>query len=171
LQVNPPAQSLNLAGGVSPIRELDWDGRRLRVNSARSVELLVPPDHVQLAAFDAAELPVRLSAEHGSGPQRVTDPTELASGLFGYDVQLAPAESVRWALLAPLAPHATSPPASTAPLAAVPGLAELERSEEQVAAHWHAQLDRVELRVPPVAQPVVDALRTSLAYILMSRAG
>src|SRR5690606_36902064 len=33
-QVNPPSQFLNTPGGVSPIRELVWDGEAVSVNGA-----------------------------------------------------------------------------------------------------------------------------------------
>jgi hypothetical protein len=38
-------------------------------------------------------------------------------------------------------------------------------------ATWHAKLDRVGLRVPAAGQPIVDTLRASLAYMLLSRDG
>ena len=50
------------------------------------------------------------------------------------------------------------------------GVAARARSARSPRA-WRDKLERVAIRVPPAAQPVVDTLRTSLAHILMTRDG
>jgi hypothetical protein len=168
LQVNPPTQSLNLAGGVSPIAELDWDGERCSVSTprgvVRNVQFLSVPDRAQLSSFDASELAVRVPQADARQPQHVRDTTGFASGVFGYDLHVPAGQTARLALLVPLAPDATSPPELLS-------LERLDRSEASVSAAWSERLDRVAIRVPPAAQPVIDTLRSSLAYILISRDG
>jgi hypothetical protein len=171
-QVNPPSQSLNLAGGVSPIAEIDWDGERCTVGSPRGerreLQFVDGPDSVALSSFDASELSVRRERADSKQAQHVRDATGFASGVFAYDLQVPPAQTVRLAVLVPLASGGTSPPAVAPELLS---LERLDRSESTVAREWSEQLDRVAIRVPPSAQPVIDTLRTSLAYILMSRDG
>ena len=53
-QVNGPKQFLNIAGGVSPIRELAWRDGQLWVNGAPALAPLVPPATVQLAPLHGA---------------------------------------------------------------------------------------------------------------------
>jgi len=167
-QVNPPSQSLNLAGGVSPIAEIDWDGERCTVASPRgeqrTLEFVDSPDSVGLSSFDASELAVRRARADRRQVQHVRDATGFASAVFAYDLHVPPAQTARLALLVPLAPGGTSP-------SELLSLERLDRSESTVAREWSEQLDRVAIRVPPSAQPVIDTLRTSLAYILMSRDG
>ena len=43
--------------------------------------------------------------------------------------------------------------------------------QRAVAAAWREKLNRVSLKVPAAAQPLVDTLRTSLAHILITRDG
>ena len=60
-QVNPPAQFLNAPGGVSPIRDIAWDGSALTINGKRKVFALTAPAHVGAFAFDSGMLHLPLS--------------------------------------------------------------------------------------------------------------
>jgi glycogen debranching enzyme len=44
-------------------------------------------------------------------------------------------------------------------------------ARRRVAAQWHDKLDRVQIRVPPEGQHLVDTLRTALANMSISRVG
>src|SRR5262249_53203614 len=46
-QVNPPTQALNTIGGVSPIRDIAWDGAALSVNGTRRGLPRRPPARVR----------------------------------------------------------------------------------------------------------------------------
>jgi F5/8 type C domain-containing protein len=165
LQVNPPSQSLNLVGGVSPIGELAWDGSTLSVNGAPALFPLVPPDHVELSSFDAAEFPERLPPLGGRSARRVEDPTQMASGLLVYELRVPAGESVSLGVVAPLTPLAGPEPR------AISSVAELRQAEASLATVWREKLNRVSLQVPAQGQPLVDSLRSALAHILMTRDG
>ena len=175
-QVNPPTQFLNIAGGVSPIHELRWDGSSLAVDG-RLVHPLKPPDHVGLASFDEGGFPESSAPRGGRAAQDLTDESGLASAALVYDLRLAPGEQVAVGLSAPLSAAAGGHDAG--PAAALPGpkatgakgMAELAKRREQTLAAWREKLGRTSIRVPPSAQPVVDSLRSALAHILMSRSG
>jgi hypothetical protein len=47
----------------------------------------------------------------------------------------------------------------------------MQRQRDAVAAIWRAKLNRVSFRVPSVAQPLIDTLRTALAHVLINRDG
>ena len=161
LQVNPPTQFLNQVGGFTPVRALDFHHGSLSVNGVRTLLPLVVPARVALSSFDAAEFPERLPSP-GAGAAAVADDTGLGSAVLEYPLSLAPGASAVIALRAPLLgaePRPTSP------------IAELAREQAAVAAAWHERLDRVEIRVPPAGQRLVDTLRSSLAHILLSRDG
>ena len=154
---------------MSPIEEIDWDGERCTVASPRGeqrkLEFVDSPDSVGLSSFDASELAPRWERADSKQAQHLRDGTGFASAVFAYDLHVPPAQTARVAILAPLAPGGTSPPELLS-------LERLDRSDEHggpgvVGAARIASA----IRVPPSAQPMIDTLRTSLAYILMSRDG
>ncbi|HET7502647.1 MAG TPA: hypothetical protein VFK02_16615 [Kofleriaceae bacterium] len=107
----------------------------------------------------------------------------MASGALAFDRVLAPHGEATIVIVAPLGPGAALPAAPAAALAAAPAAAPptvpaaapaAGSFDDALAAArrtWHARLDRVGFRVPPAGQPLVDTLRSSLAYMLLSRDG
>jgi hypothetical protein len=170
-QVNPPAQFLNAPGGVSAIRELAWDGTGFAVNRERVVYPLSAPSFAGAYPYRAGPPPQILAVRERKGvPRRVDDPTGYASGLIVYRMTIAP--------------HATSTVALRVPLSGAPERPRIARSspaqwlareEAAVAAAWRAKLDRVVIRLPASGgvsgRVVSNALRTSLAHILITRDG
>src|SRR5262249_58250170 len=61
-QVNPPSQFLNLVGGASAIRQIQWDGATLSVNTDREVFPLRAPDRFGAFPFDAGPITRLFSA-------------------------------------------------------------------------------------------------------------
>ncbi|HTS22179.1 MAG TPA: discoidin domain-containing protein [Casimicrobiaceae bacterium] len=164
-QVNPPAQFLNTAGGVSPIRDIAWDGEALLVDGTTSVNPLPLPDRVGAFSFGAGPVPVILAHDW---PERHTayDRDGFASAVLAYRFTLAPGATATVGLTVPL---------SGAALAVSSGGASpeqrLDARARVVAAGWHEKLDRVRLRVPESARNLADTLRTALADLLVSRDG
>jgi F5/8 type C domain-containing protein len=163
LQVNPPTQSLNQAGGFSPIRQLAWSGDTLSINGKPAFRSFSAPGQINLSPFDAAEFPERMPTQPRNAP--VDDPTAMAGALLQYPLTLPPGGTVTLGVAAPL--FAQGKPGGPA----IDSLDALKRAQEGVAASWHGKLDRVGIEVPRAAQPLVDTLRSSLAHILMSRDG
>ena len=157
-QVNPPTQFLNVAGGVSSIREIAWDGRVVMVNGERRVIPETAPADFGATTFDGGEIVESL--RNGTLPQanRVTDPFGFASGAFTWDLDIPAGGENAVELKVPLHREAeTEEPFDT-------GLA--------AAVHdWHERLDRVEIKLPPAADPLGRTFRTAIAHILISRDG
>ena len=165
-QVNGPEQFLNTPGGFSPIGDLARDGARLVVNGRPRVSLLTAPDRFVAAPFDAGVLPqVLLSADGGRVGGRAHDADGLASGALIYTLTLPPRASATVAWVAPLTDAAPTAPASVSPRLW------LSRQQNAVARAWRGRLGRVSFTAPRRARAVVDTLRTSLAYMLISRDG
>ncbi len=162
MQVNGPKQFLNTPGGFSPIDDVAWGSGRLTVNRRPRVYPLNRPDRFAAADFEAAATPKTLLSG-GAGPAHDAD--GLASGalIYNYTQPARGAATVAW--VAPLT--------DAAPVAAPSGApgAWLDRRQAEVASAWRERLGRVTFTAPPAARPVVDTVRTSLAYMLMSRAG
>ena len=161
LQVNPPTQFLNQAGGYTPIRQLAWRPSTLSVNGSAALWSLAPPARVTLTPFDAADFPERVPEARA---EPVDDSLGMASALLAYPLTLLPGASATLGVVAPMIGGAGATPSITE----VQGL---RRTEDAVAARWHEALDRVTLTVPDQGQPLIDTLRSSLAHILMSREG
>ncbi|HSR98161.1 MAG TPA: discoidin domain-containing protein [Kofleriaceae bacterium] len=159
LQVNPPLQFLNIAGGVREIHQLAWNTPLLSIDGAPALQLPTRPDDVALWPFHAIGYP---TAPLAPAPLAVDDPHGLASGAFGYVIALAPGAERSLQIRAPLAGRAPAADA-VAP--------DFDAELTAARAAWHARLERVGFRVPPDGQPLIDTLRSSLAYMLLSRAG
>jgi hypothetical protein len=161
-QVNPPMQFLNTPPGVSRIASIAWNDGRFEVNGKPRVLALTKPDAAGVSSFDADAIPSRLAGDGWSAQRQVEDGFGFASGALAYDVTLAPHASAEVALVVPLTGEMPASPASD-------GWA--QAAQIDVAATWRRRLNEVSLQVPPQGQRLVDTLRSSLAHMLMTRAG
>lgn len=165
-QVDPPTQFLNAAGGVSTIHALAWQDGTLVVDGKPRARLLQPPDTAVASTQAQGSIVVRLARGELPATRAVEDPSGFASGAVLYRLRLPPHATRTFGVVIPLA---------GAPLPTVTDgtntAARLQQQEDAVAANWQAQLDRVTLRLPPVAQRIADTLRSSLAWMLISRNG
>jgi len=163
-QVNPPAQFLNVEGGVSGIAAIDWNGTALAVDGRPRVYSSRAPDRVAMAPFDAGPVPRWLTANDLPATSTVRDPIGYASAALIYDVALPPGASTAIDVVVPLGDAAPV-------LEAVDSDEWIARERAAVVAAWREKLERVRLDVPPLAQPLVDTMRSALAHILLIRDG
>jgi hypothetical protein len=164
-QINPPSQFLNTVGGVSAIRDIAWDQTAFTVNDQRKVYALQHPDRVGAFSADPAAVPKLLARSTWVDASRAHDSFGYASGALGYKLDLPPHGSRTIDLVIPLS-SGQGPD-----LRRISARAWVAREQRNAAAAWREKLNRVLLKVPPAAQPLVDAVRTSLAHILMTRDG
>ncbi|HTG33527.1 MAG TPA: discoidin domain-containing protein [Thermoanaerobaculia bacterium] len=158
-QVNPPTQFLNAAGGVSAIREIAWDGRAVTVNGERSVIPESRPSAFGATTFDGGEISESLRKGELPGAARVKDSVGYASGALAWDLDLDAGGERAVDLVVPFKQElgAASSPFDSALAAAT--------------RDWHQRLDRVDLHLPPAADPLVKTFRTAIAHILINRDG
>lgn len=154
-QVNPPTQFLNQPGGVSAIREIAWDGHAVTVNGARSVIPSSPPAAFGATTFDGGEIVEYLRQGKIPTATAVNDSFGYASGAFAWDLSLAAGGEAGVEVSVPL--HSEK--------------GGVEGGEQEVRSDWHRLLDRVEIHLPPAADPLVRTFRTVLADILINRDG
>ena len=165
LQVDPPTQFLNSAGGVSPIRDLAWSDRALDVNGKPRVFLLRKPDEAFASTLHAGSIVRQIGSKTFPESRVAHDAAGWADGAALYRLRLQPHSSEAFGIVAPLSGDADLPGANE------DAQTWLGRQENVVAAQWHRELDRVSLQLPSSAPPIADALRSSLAWILISRQG
>jgi hypothetical protein len=162
-QVNPPTQFLNTPGGISPIHELAWDGRRVQVNGGLQV-IPLQPGATFVAGTDAAgALPERLLRGERPAASMLRDDSGYAQGALLYTLTI-PAHGQRVVGLAVPASASHFAPDGD-------GLAWLQRQHDAVAAHWRESLNRVTLSLPASQRALLDTTRSAVAQILMSRQG
>jgi hypothetical protein len=167
-QVNPPWQSLNMTGGVTTIREIRIEGRTVWVNRDKAVISLTTPDRFGAATFDQGAITDFLQAGRVPPQSQVSDVFGFASGALQYTLEIDPDAAEEVYLAVPFHEPYAMASAALAPqdVAAAVGK-QLEDSE----AYWRTVLRRVEIQLPPAAEKIAQAVKTTLAYILINRDG
>ena len=165
-QVNPPSQFLNIVGGASTIHDISWDGATLSVGSDRKLFPLRTPDRIGVFPFDAGPVVGLLGTPDWAGPAEVHDELGYASAALGYRLRLAPHARRVIGVVVPL----TGPPVRPALDGETPATW-MKREQAAVAAAWRERLNRVSIELPAPGRPLIAALRTALAHILITRDG
>lgn len=146
-QVNPPAQFLSQRGGFSPIRSIARRDSSLVIGQPQGEGDPLVQRHMRFASR-----PDRFETYALKG---WTD-KDAVTATLAWDVDLAPGES----RLLTLAMADDDAP--------LPGW---QKSYDDTLEHWRGVLNRVTIKAPPTKQPIIDSARTSVAHMLMSRAG
>ncbi len=177
-QVNPPWQSLNMAGGVSSIQHLSYADRTILINqpptaqpnqSVKAVAVLTTPDRFRAATFDQGPITDYLAMGQLPETTEAVDAFGYASGALEYSWDLKPGEAREVVLRIPF--HASDPLFAPADAPRPPADVQVDSLLEQVTRDWEERLDRVEVELPLVAQRLAWSLKSNLAYILINRDG
>jgi F5/8 type C domain len=165
-QVLPPWQTLNMVGGVTPIRDLVFGAREVWVNGEKVVQSLTAPDRVGAATFEEG-LATHFLLQGKLPPRtQVSDPLGYASGAFAYGLHIAPTSQEDVYLAVPFDDPDTSPSPGTdgpAPF--------FNRLLATAVQQWDTLLNRVDFQLPPFATQVARTIKSTLAYILINRDG
>jgi hypothetical protein len=156
LQVNPPAQFLNTAGGVAPIRHISWRDNAVFIDRIPSIIPKQPPTRFIAVPFDA-DTPCDWLTETSFNSE-IEDDTGFATGALFYEVELEPEATATFVIDLPLHPQEA--------LTRAPHL-----DAAASIAEWREKLNRVELRLPKSGQALFDTLRSSLSHVLINRDG
>jgi hypothetical protein len=161
-QVNSAWQFLNTTGGFSPIRSLVWRTGRVYVNDTAQVVPLQPPSAFGATSLDAGDIVDHLRSGRLPTPTSASDSLGFASGAFAFPLVIAPRTHRDVWIALPSRRAGTSSPRTAAQATA--SLAAMTR-------HWQARLDSIPISLPPSGAPLVRAMRSSLAHILLNRDG
>ncbi len=161
LPVTPPWQALVPEAALSPIHGLRYVSGMLEIDGVNRVLTWPRPDRAGVGGFESE--PLAAAMAKGEVPTRtvVKDDLGFASAALRYDLKLEPGQAREVVL--------TLPPASGS--ASRADASEFQRRLDVTARHWHAELDRVELKLPPGEKELGLALKSNLAYILINRSG
>ena len=183
LQVNPPWQFLNGAGGAARVDTISLQGDAVRVSGNKFVHSLTSPSGFGAATFDEGNIVDWLRAGKLPTPISATDPRGSASAAFVYGLELAArATSSPIDLAIPLRggpldlgvlTSASRRPGAAVPTTLLPGASEVAVAAqlEKVRSDWREKLGRVRIDLPPSAARYTETLRANLGYILINRDG
>ena len=163
-QVNPPWQFLGTSGGVGRVDSVRWNGTALRVDGDRRVVPLVHPAQIGAATFDQGGIVEYLRAGSLPAATAVRDTFGAASAALAYPLPLAPGDSAEVAVEVPLIPGAPAMVSSRDPGAVAAALAEAVR-------RWRDALGPVRVDLPDGGDGLVDAMRSTVGWILVNRDG
>ncbi|MGD8397132.1 MAG: discoidin domain-containing protein, partial [Candidatus Eiseniibacteriota bacterium] len=172
-QVNPPAQILNVRGGVAPIHAirfvLESRGVWAVVDGTRAVLALDPPSLSGASTFDGGDI-VADHLRRGRLPRahQVDDPAGAASAAMGFPLVLAPGETARVDVVVPKGAGAPLPPRhGVGPVTHQ----WVEDAEAGCLRAWDEAVGRVRIDLPPAAQRISESVASQLAFILVNRDG
>ncbi len=166
-QVNPPWQSLFRPAGWSRIDHIHLQDGVVRVND-RTIVPLDAPAGFGATPFDAGEITEHLQRGQLPADQTVEDALGFASAALGYDFDLGTSAAQEFRLAVPFHGWSGSPR---------PNLPRDEAKRYVGEAHdatrrtWESMLDRFQVKLPPAAQPVIDTIKSNLAYIFINQDG
>ncbi|MEO1130689.1 MAG: discoidin domain-containing protein [Planctomycetota bacterium] len=162
-QVLPPWQRLNVIGGVAKTHSVQCSARQMIINDRADVTAWMPADSWGASSFADGEIVERLAMGHTPGAA-AQDPTGLASGALGYQLELAPGASQD--VVVELA-------MSREPRQAYSGgdAARFEQILQQERSRWRSLLDRFDIVVPPEARWLIDTMKSNVAYVLINMDG
>jgi hypothetical protein len=167
-QVTPSWQKWRAFGGVSPIRKLRFSGGAAWVNGNKPVIPLTAPNGFGAAAFAAGDVTKYLSQGRALLQKEVFDEFGYASGVFLFDLDLAPGSGAEIYLAVPFGAEKIG---DDQWLSALQGSVSGPEQFERASRSWEAKLGAAEIRVPPQIQSMADTFKTAAAHILINRDG
>lgn len=168
-QVNPPWQTINQGGNVSPVPShapifsLEQKGEAIAVNGQPGLVPLTRPE--RFVALDNSQAQVPALVRQGQLPASaaVRDAAGLASGLLEYPVSLAPGEEKEVYLAAPFSPARAQPSA----LASQQG----PQVYAQTVGDWQKQLEVPGIRGPEGVEHLAGLVKANLGYMYINSDG
>lgn len=162
-QVNPPWQFLNWPGGTAPIKSIDYAGQTATVNGDKKIIFIDAPAGFGATCLDAGDISEWILQNRLPETALASDVHGFASAAARYSLQLAPGAAQTVHVLVPF--HSSAIPLLPADHNAVAG------SRRQTTEFWREKIDTFDIKVPAMAQDLIETVRANLAYVLINRDG
>lgn len=165
-QVNPPWQWLNRVGGASRIDSIRRAGGLLFVQN-KTVIPISNPSGFGATGFDSGEIIEYL--QRGALPtmQEVTDARGFASAALRYEFNSIADLPREYHIVVPFHAWSGSPTPNMGESADIYAA----MAYETTLAWWKSKLNSVRITLPTTAQPIVNTIKSNLAYIFINRDG
>ena len=165
-QVNPPWQWLNKVGGASRIDSIRNVNGLLYVQD----KVVVPisgPSRFGATSFDSGEIMEYLQVGKLPAMQSVRDARGFASAALEYDYDCPSGVSREFHVVIPSHHYAGTPTPNMRDGADIYTTLALEATMQ----FWVSKLDRFQIKLPASAQPIINTIKSQLAYIFINRDG
>lgn len=166
-QVNPPWQWLNTVGGASRIDSVRNRGGILHIGQ-KEVIPLEAPRAFGATAFETGEIVEYLRKGTVPSADSVIDRDGFASAALHYDFDIPWGEALDFHVVVPYHGWRGSP---TPHMGRANARAYTRLALASTIQLWKAKLNTVQLQLPASAQPIVNTIRSNLAYIFINRDG
>ncbi len=165
-QVNPPWQWLNQVGGATRIDSIRTERGRLLVND-RTLIPLVRPSGFGAAPLDQGDITEFLRKGSLPPAQEARDPRGFVSAALRYDLSVQSGHEVEFHVVVPFHEWKGTPTPDMGDGAD----AYVRLALDATRRFWMEKLDRVRITLPPAARPIVNTIKSNLAYIFINRDG
>ncbi len=166
-QVNPKWQFLNNEGGVAKIKEINFDGKTITINKDKQIIPLNIPNEFGAVRFPEGEIIDYLLKNLVPKSKTIIDDLGFASGCISYDFNLKPTEKSDFVFIIPFYKDTN---AKTDEFKLNPNKYFTEELSKEID-YWQKKLDRVNIQLPPLAEKLINALKSNLAYVLINKDG
>ncbi len=166
-QVNPPWQGLLHPGGWARIGRVQFEHGVLTVDE-RKLIAIDAPSGFGATPFERGEITAFLQQGRLPAEDRIQDARGFGSAALEYEFDLPGASSIEYHLAVPFHGGSGSPTPSMdrAGADSYVGLA-----HAATRRMWESMLDRFDVRLPASAQPIINTIKSNLAYIFINQDG
>jgi hypothetical protein len=165
-QVNPPWQTFTIIGGAARVNRISC-GKIMRVN-AKTLIPLSTPTAMGAATFDQGHVTEFL--KDGAVPPFAIakDRFGYASAALQYDFDLKPGQTSEFVLTVPFHNIQTE---TRSLLGSASARRVFDEQKEQMIRFWESKLNSFDIRLPASAGPVVNTIKSNVAYVLINADG
>ncbi|KUO60642.1 hypothetical protein APF79_02395 [bacterium BRH_c32] len=154
-QVNPYYQWLNIIGGVSEIKNIEYCGNGILVDQKKII-VQEKPDRFGAVNFDNGEIVNYINENKLPITKKIEDKLSLASGAMEYKYELKVGESRAVYVSIPFYSQTDSE-------------RDFEAKLELIKDYWENKLTRVKFNLPPSADKLINTVRTNIGNILINK--
>ncbi|MBS1653250.1 MAG: discoidin domain-containing protein [Bacteroidetes bacterium] len=160
-QVNPYYQFLNLTGGVGKIGSIEGIGKQLIKVDNKIVESQIP--YQQLSTYNAnqGDIVSLINAGKLSNQNKITDVTNLASGIIKYHLSVAPGADYGFIVKVPYYQSKV--------INAKPEIQNFNKEFDTAVDFWTTKINHIQFHLPASADRIVNTYKSQLVYILTNR--
>jgi len=165
-QVNPPWQFLNGAGGVARIDSVRYE-RGLLLVEDKVVIPISDPSGFGATDFNGGDITEYLRDGTLPSSQTVRDPNGFASAALEYDYDVPSGATREFHVVVPFHAWSGSPTPNMRDGADI----YVSLAHDATVRSWESALNTMHITLPSFAQPVINTIKSNLAYILINRDG
>jgi hypothetical protein len=165
-QVDPPWQWINMLGGASRIDSIRYVNGLLHVQNKEIIPISAP-DRFGATGFDNGDITGFLQTGIVPPSQSADDPRGFASGAMEFAYNVPSGSSREFHIAVPFHRWSGSPSPGMGP----GGDMYVGLAHDATRVLWESKLNSVSITLPAFARPIINTVKSNLAYIFINRDG